>query len=378
MMTRRRLWAAASLAIVIVALAFHAGEAAEPATECDRLAGSPDDVRRVADGVGLYGVDADAAIPACEKAVAENPSDARPLYELGRAYEARALGGKASAEAAKAYRAAADRGYPAAKISAAGFDWRGVGDHAPDLEKAMRELNDAARTMPAQAKRQRANLYSDTALNPDAPQSTLAFIEAAAKGGDADALYALGLRASFDPQQRDETVRLWTRAAALGQAQAAVELARRYAQGRDGLAKNLEEAGRLMKRAETSDDPAALVLLAIAYRDGRNGLTEDAKASAKLLLRAGDNGDAYAQNTLAGYYERAEGGFTRNPSEAARRYELAAEAGNGDAAVALARFMSDGLGGFAPDRAKAAAYLKRAARWSREAKKALEEMGERP
>jgi uncharacterized protein len=378
MKTRRRVRAAMGLAIVIVASAFHAGEAAEPATDCDRLAGSPDDVQRVADGVGLYGVDADAAIPACEKAVAANPGDARPLYELGRAYEARALGSKASAEAAKAYRAAADRGYPAAEISAAGFDWRGIGDHAPDLEKAMRELNDAARTMPAQAKRQRANLYGDTALNPDAPEPALRFIEAAAKGGDADALYALGLRASFDPQQRDETVRLWTQAAALGQAQAAVELARRYAQGRDGLAKNLEEAGRLMKRAETSDDHAALVFVAIAYRDGRAGLAEDATISAKLLLRAGDAGDAYGQNMLAAYYERAEGGFTRNLSEAARRYKVAADAGNGDAAVALARFMKDGLGGFTPEKAKAVAYLKRAARWSQEAKKALEEMGEQP
>jgi hypothetical protein len=40
--------------------------------------------------------------------------------------------------------------------------------------------------------------------------------------------------------------------------------------------------------------------------------------------------------------------------------------------------MKDGLGGFTPDKAKAVAYLKRAARWSQDAKKALEEIGEQP
>jgi hypothetical protein len=48
---------------------------------------------------------------------------------------------------------------------------------------------------------------------------------------------------------------------------------------------------------------------------------------------------------------------------------------NGDATLALAHDMAEGRGGYEADKAKAVAYLKRAARWSTQAKDELAKIG---
>ncbi len=55
-------------------------------TRCDRLAAHPLDPHRVASGVSQRDIDLDAAIRACERAVAEDPEHPRLNYQLARVY----------------------------------------------------------------------------------------------------------------------------------------------------------------------------------------------------------------------------------------------------------------------------------------------------
>lgn len=57
----------------------------EAIAACDRLAASPNDVNRVAEGVWQTIMDADAAILVCTQGVAAAPDNARLRFQLGRA-----------------------------------------------------------------------------------------------------------------------------------------------------------------------------------------------------------------------------------------------------------------------------------------------------
>ena len=58
-------------------------------SDCDRLAASTLDGARPPEVPGVLPgkIDADAAIPACSKAVTDNPRVPRYLYNLGRSYQ---------------------------------------------------------------------------------------------------------------------------------------------------------------------------------------------------------------------------------------------------------------------------------------------------
>ncbi len=55
-------------------------------TECDRLAANPNDPDRVTEGVPRSQVNVEAAVAACESAHAEDSTNARFAYQLGRVY----------------------------------------------------------------------------------------------------------------------------------------------------------------------------------------------------------------------------------------------------------------------------------------------------
>jgi hypothetical protein len=77
-------------------------------TECDRLAGHPDDPEAVAGGVSRSEMDLEAAVEACRAAVEADPDNPRLNYQLARAY-----GYSGAHEAGQAYRdAALAAGYP--------------------------------------------------------------------------------------------------------------------------------------------------------------------------------------------------------------------------------------------------------------------------
>lgn len=107
--------------------------------ECDVLAAHPSDMERVAEGVADERIVPRLAIRACEQAIADDPKDARFVFQLGRAK----LAGGQKRESAILFEKAANAGHAAA--------WAYLGDahqfgHAApyDLEKAVAAYRKAA------------------------------------------------------------------------------------------------------------------------------------------------------------------------------------------------------------------------------------------
>src|SRR5215470_15335622 len=351
---------------------------ADQPTECDRLAGSPTDPRRVGAGIGLYGIEPAHAIAACEAALTADPNNPRLLFNLGRAHEVRGRVEQPSDEmalAGRSYKAAADKGYPAAQVMVAGFYWYGNAGLRQDPVEAMRVLDQAATSDPAEARQQRRMLFGDTTMAPSPLDAQMQLIRKYAAAGDPDALYALGFPARFAEDTLPDAVRVWRKAVTRGSASAAIELAGEYFRGKGGLSKDPAEAVRLIRQAAAGEDPSARTTAAIMYKNGRDGLAKDEKEAARLLKQASDEGERSAPYYLGKFYEEGKGGLPRDEREAARLYRLAADQGYEDAVLALAHYMAEGRGGYVRDKAKAVEYLKRAARWSREAKEELAKMG---
>jgi TPR repeat protein len=351
--------------------------AGEP-TECDRLAGSPTDPNRVGAGIGLYGIEPAEAIAACDRALAADPHNPRLLFNLGRAHDARSLVDKRpdqKVEAGQSFKAAADQGYPAAQVELAALYWFGWGGFEQDTGQAMRLLEKAMVSDTKQAKSQRRHLFAEPTFTPDLYEAQIRFVKEAADAGDADALYALSYPLQLGGDRPADLALLWHKAAVLGSARAALDLAIMYFRGKGGLAKNLEESLRLIQQAVAGDDPETWARAAQAYELGNFGLPKDEKQAARLFKQASDKGNSFAQYRLGRFYEDGKGGLPRDAREAARLYKLAADQGNGDATLALARYMAEGRGGYEADKAKAVEYLKRAARWSTQAKDELTKMG---
>ncbi len=107
-------------------------------TECDRLAGRPDDLQGTTRGVPWRSLDG-AALRACERDVARYPGVPRLLFQLGRAQEKL----DRNADALSNYRRAVEAGHAAAMT---GLGWmyeigRGV---AQDEREAVRWFRKAA------------------------------------------------------------------------------------------------------------------------------------------------------------------------------------------------------------------------------------------
>src|ERR1700704_4194931 len=78
-----------------------------PATDCGRLVGSPNGLRRNDPAIPADKIDTNAAIAACEAAIRQNPNDARLNFQLGHVYD----DAKQFEAAIANYRMAAERGY---------------------------------------------------------------------------------------------------------------------------------------------------------------------------------------------------------------------------------------------------------------------------
>ena len=64
---------------------FDASRYSQEVTECDRLAGHPDDPHKVVPGLGTRAMDLSAAIQACRTDLAKDPQNPRLQYQLARA-----------------------------------------------------------------------------------------------------------------------------------------------------------------------------------------------------------------------------------------------------------------------------------------------------
>ncbi|HSI39501.1 MAG TPA: tetratricopeptide repeat protein [Xanthobacteraceae bacterium] len=177
--------------------------------------------------------------------------------------------------------------------------------------------------------------------------------EAAAKLGDADAMFALG---SLKMPQRTKpgddkpadtladkqaAVALFRQAAAKGNVAAAYNLGMLYLEG-DVVAREPSVAADWFRKAAELDQEDALYALASLYADG-NGVTKDAGERARLLQRAAMLGHVVATVEYAILVFNGLG-VPKDEAAAALLFKKAALAGNAIAQNRLARILSAGRG----------------------------------
>lgn len=161
-----------------------------PANECDRQAGLANDpeLPRGVDPKPAEFIDPKAAIPACLKAVDQQPSVLRWRVSLGRAYE---RAGRMD-EARAAYLQAADAGSGPAAFFYAVMVNRGLGGPQDDAEaERYFKLARARGYGPASAALGLLYTYGDRPATPGDPDP-LRLLDEAAQRGQASAMYRLG------------------------------------------------------------------------------------------------------------------------------------------------------------------------------------------
>jgi TPR repeat protein len=129
--------------------------------------------------------------------------------------------------------------------------------------------------------------------------------------------------------------------AAKGDADAEMELARRYAEG-DGLAKDLAKAAKWHRKAAEQGLAAAEFQMGMDYANGL-GVKADSREALLWFEKAGNHGLAEAQLQAGLFLERGDG--TKEwPAEAAKWYRRAAEQGLAAADFELGRCYLSGTG----------------------------------
>ncbi len=333
--------------------------------ECDALAASPLDMDRArppATGVTTENLDAEAAIKACNKAVADFPRVARYLYNLGRAYQKLALRPgigdderrRALASARLAYDDAANRrGYVSALNDLAVLDEmdgrtadaldlfrRGAQQGHPlamyNLALHYRDgvglLRDDGQASEWFARAAGAGLVSAMVEygrmldrgsgQPDSKPNrrrAIEWLQRAADTGSLRAMYYLG-RIYDHGQGRDLLLALlwYGRAAEAGYSDAQVRVAQIVEKG-EGLANPQPEiAERYWRFAANHGDPFAQVQFADKLRSGLLMVKEEYGQGevVTMLTRAMSQGSAHAAVALAQIYRKGELGEDKNPVKA--------------------------------------------------------------
>lgn len=116
-----------------------------------------------------------------------------------------------------------------------------------------------------------------------------------------------------------------------------------------------------VRAAAEAGDPAALFEIASRYAEGRNGVSRNLPVAAEWYQRAAAKGVVVAAYRLGSLYERGQG-VPKNPVEAVAWYARAADAGNVGAMHNLAVLLSEGAGG-PPDAARALDLFRAAANY---------------
>lgn len=328
------------------------------ARRCDELAASPLDTTRPPDVIGvsfdkLDADAADAAIPACERALAATPDDPRIKFQLARALQ------RAKRElprAAQLYSDAADNGHALAMHNLAHFYLRGWGverdvdrardliersaglgnplamhalaglyalgqDVQQDLNKARYWYEKAASVGEARSMRALGDIYEKGSGMPKNPEKAREWQEKAASAGHVDAMinlanyYMLGFGVSKDLEKSREWLE---KAVALGSARAMVGLGQHYALGL-GVPQNYGTAREWYEKAALQGDRIAMQFLGEMYALGRGVAKDEAKAR--------------------GWYQRAVGVDAKaTPNLPDATQTLASSGSNGPDAIARALF----------------------------------------
>jgi uncharacterized protein len=286
-------------------------------TECDRLAASDQDRARPPEVPGVLWdrIDADAAIPACIKAVEENPRVARYLYNLGRAYQK--FGARPGLDEAERGRA---------------------------LRSARLSYDDATKRGYVSALNDLAVLYE----NGDGVEANNALaidlLKKAAQQGDPLAMYNLALhyKNGTDDVKRDvaQAAEWFAKSAESGSVSAMVELGDALINGR-GQAQNPRRGLEWLQRAADAGSVRAKFLLGMTYWKGRictcggedspNSQRQDPDLALLWFGRVAETGDSDAQAILARIMERGLGLLNPQPEIAERYWRLAAYGGSASA-----------------------------------------------
>lgn len=274
--------------------------AADPETECDRLAANPTDAEKVGAGVSFDQIDASRGVIACRAAVARHPGVRRFEYQLGRAL---LRGGQHDEGLTLSNRLFAS-GYMAAGYSVGHYYYWMARDH----ERAF-------------------SVYRQMADRGDATAQL-----------QVGYMYDLG---EGVPQNDEEAAAWYRRAAAQGNVEAQHNLGFKYQHGR-GVPQSYELAAEWYLKAAESGFTDSQGALGALYVLGR-GVAQDYPRAHRLLLPAAAAGDPYAQNNLGYLYEWGLG-VSRDNAQAAVWYEKAAEQGLPVAQSSLAQLYYEGRG----------------------------------
>lgn len=303
---------------------------------CDQLAADPDDQNAMGVGTEDEAIDVQAAISACEEAVALHPDEPRFQYQLGRGlYQSERW-----IEAEQWHRRAAEAGYlPALHTIAYHFYYDCRKIDGADLGQAIDAFWFAAEDGHMPATYHLASLYRDGETLEKDPVQAAELYRKTAEAGDRLAMYQLARayeRSEGLVEDKDRASVWYERAAAQfrlaafsGTASAAGFLSSMYEFGW-GVPKSDQQAARfgwleaeLLKQAVERGNIWALRSLALHYRwgDGKN----DPQHSAEWSRRAAEAGLTYSMDQLAELYENGEG-VSKNIGEAERWRRRAVEA----------------------------------------------------
>ena len=276
---------------------------AQPVTDCDRLAGSPHDPDRVADGVRIDHIDVTAAIPACLKAVKASPHGARLHFQFGRALEA----AQRYPDALAQYRVAGDAGYAMA--------WNNMG-HMYDMGHGVDVDYSQAMTLFRKA------------ADHDIPIAQY----------NVGLLYAQGRGTAQDPV---EAVHWFRKAADLHNPLALGILGDFYRQGR-GVAQDFSQAASYYRQAAEMGNVPSQINLAILYEQG-SGVPKDHGEAARWYAKAAAEGSAEGQFGLGILADQGLG-QAQDYAQAVQWYRLAAEQGYAPAQTNLGFAYESGHG----------------------------------
>ena len=288
---------------------------------CDRLASDPQDTLRNRAVPPVRAVDTARAVPACEKAVAEDPKSLRLANQLGRAY----LKSERWTDALRVFKDAAGRGSPYATNEVGYLYYRGFGGVTKDYAQARPWFEKAA------------------GLGVPVAMTNLAF------------MYAHGIGAELDPARALTWLR---RGEAIGDPGAIVALGDHYLSG-IGVEKDPAKARDLFQRAADMDDPEAMNQLGLLAQRGLGG-PQDFDAARRWLEKAAAFDSPSGMYNLGYYYLMGTGGAPRDYAVARDWFARSIRHGGIDAMIGLAHMNLRGLGA-SVDRDKAKELLERAA-----------------
>lgn len=282
-------------------LATVSADPADVGSRCDELASADSDGGGKV--VRFEGIDANAAMSACDWAVQTYPNEPRYSVQLGRAYEK-----AGSAEAAMdSYLKAAKQGSSAAAYRIGVIYAEGKGSFSKRPEVAV-------------------SWFMRSADKGYAPaQNALGFLSEEGTGVK---------------QDHEEAVKWFQKAANQGDAVGQVNLARKYVSS-IGVEKDEAKAFSLMLKAAEQNDSVGQFSVAYMLATGQ-GTPPDPKAAIPWLRKSADQGHADAQYALGLELLKGES-IKKDDAQAWEWFMKGAKQGNAASMLALSNMYHDGL-----------------------------------